>query len=114
MYGTLEKNVTAVNLEDVLKTLPDKFVVGIDACLGHSASVGKIRYVKEPLRPGAGVDKFLPPVGTCHIAGVVNVGGYMEYFVLQNTRLSVVMRMSDEIVSSIETYFGLKEMKMEA
>jgi len=33
--------------------------------------------------------------------GVVNVGGFMEYFVLQNTRLSLVMRMADVIAEGL-------------
>jgi len=43
----------------------------------------------------------LPPVGDMHITGIVNVGGFMEYFVLQNTRLSLVMKMSHIIAEAI-------------
>lgn len=31
------------------------------------------------------------------MTGIVNVGGFMEYFVLQNTRLSLVMNMANVI-----------------
>ena len=31
------------------------------------------------------------------ISGIVNVGGFMEYVVLQNTRLSLVMNMANKI-----------------
>ena len=34
-----------------------------------------------------------------HITGLVNVGGYMEYLVLQSTRLSIVFKMA-EIISA--------------
>ena len=54
-----------------------------------------------PLRPGLGVRKKLPPVGDLYIAGVVNVGGFMEYMVLQNTRLGLVMKMAQVIASGI-------------
>ncbi|MDQ0659408.1 putative sporulation protein YyaC [Paenibacillus sp. W2I17] len=60
-----------------------------------------------PLKPGAGVNKELPPVGDIHLTGIVNVGGFMEYFVLQNTRLSLVMRMSEIISSSL--YSAIRE-----
>ena len=47
------------------------------------------------------MNKQLPEVGKMHIIGVVNVGGFMEYLVLQNTRLSLVMRMAEVISESL-------------
>ncbi|ANS76429.1 sporulation protein [Paenibacillus yonginensis] len=111
LYGTLEQPVHAMNLQDTLtlinQTYEHPFIIGIDACLGQSSSVGCIQIVEGPLRPGAGVNKELPPVGDIHLTGIVNVGGFMEYFVLQNTRLSLVMRLSDIIASSL--YSAIKE-----
>ncbi|MGZ6530106.1 MAG: spore protease YyaC, partial [Tumebacillaceae bacterium] len=69
--------------------------------LGQLSSVGLVTLANGPLKPGAGVNKVLPEVGNIHLTGIVNVGGFMEYFVLQNTRLSVVMRMADTIVDSL-------------
>ncbi|MDU5948577.1 MAG: spore protease YyaC, partial [Paenibacillus macerans] len=68
---------------------------------------GSIQVVQGPLRPGAGVNKELPPVGDIHLTGIVNVGGFMEYFVLQNTRLSLVMRLADIIANCV--YTAIKE-----
>lgn len=111
LYGTLEDPVHAMNLQETLDqvaaTFDNPFIVGIDACLGQSSSVGCIQIVQGPLRPGAGVNKELPPVGDVHMTGIVNVGGFMEYFVLQNTRLSLVMRLSEIIASSL--YSAIKE-----
>ncbi|MRN53862.1 spore protease YyaC [Paenibacillus monticola] len=111
IYGTLEEPVHAINLEETLSHINERysnpFIIGIDACLGHSTSVGCIQVVEGPLKPGAGVNKQLPPVGDIHLTGIVNVGGFMEYFVLQNTRLSLVMRLSDIIASSL--YSALKQ-----
>ena len=105
VFGTLEEPVHAMNLSDTLKLIHLKyhrpFVIGIDACLGKAASVGSIIVGEGPLRPGAGVNKELPPVGDLHITGVVNVGGFMEYFVLQNTRLHLVMRMAELIAEGL-------------
>ncbi|WP_223070018.1 spore protease YyaC [Paenibacillus caui] len=113
LYGTLEQPVHAMNLQETLSQVhqkfEDPFIIGIDACLGQSSSVGCIQIVQGPLRPGAGVNKELPPVGDIHLTGIVNVGGFMEYFVLQNTRLSLVMRLSDIIASSL--YSAIKEWK---
>ncbi|MGB4514418.1 MAG: DUF1256 domain-containing protein, partial [Bacillota bacterium] len=36
-----------------------------------------------------------------HVTGIVNVGGYMEYLVLQNTRLSVVAKMAEVISKAL-------------
>jgi len=105
LYGTLEEPVHAVNLEDTLQQIRTRFhnpfVIGIDACLGQASSVGHVIAAPGPVRPGAGVNKKLPPVGDIHISGIVNIGGFMEYFVLQNTRLHLVMRMAELISESL-------------
>lgn len=105
LYGTLEDPVHAMNLQDTLTMIyskhRDPYIIGIDACLGQASSVGCIQVASGPLKPGAGVNKELPPVGDIHLTGIVNVGGFMEYFVLQNTRLSLVVRMSNIIAHSL-------------
>ncbi|MFD0621408.1 spore protease YyaC [Paenibacillus sp. GCM10027629] len=111
IYGTLDHPVHAVNLSDTLQhiesSVKNPFTIGIDACLGQTSSVGNIQVASGPVRPGAGVHKQLPPVGDMHITGIVNVGGFMEYFVLQNTRLSLVMKLSDIIANSL--YMAVKQ-----
>ncbi|HBT48146.1 MAG TPA: spore protease YyaC [Peptococcaceae bacterium] len=110
VYGTLEDPVHASNLKEKLElitaTFGNPFIMAIDACLGHSENVGNITLAPGALKPGAGVNKNLPAVGDLHFTGIVNVGGYMEYFVLQNTRLSLVMRMADQIAMAI--YRGIR------
>jgi putative sporulation protein YyaC len=105
VYGTLENPVHAVNLKETLDeinaTYHNPFLIAVDACLGQLSSVGLVTLGHGPLRPGAGVNKVLPEVGNIHLTGIVNVGGFMEYFVLQNTRLSVVMRMADCIADGL-------------
>ncbi|RUS48793.1 spore protease YyaC [Cohnella sp. AR92] len=105
LYGTLDDPVHAMNLSDTLeriaRTIPHPYIIAVDACLGQVSSVGCIQFGTGPVRPGAGVNKDLPPVGDIHLTGIVNVGGFMEYFVLQNTRLNLVMKMSDIIAAAI-------------
>lgn len=109
VYGTLDEPVHAVNLEEKINLIQtmhnEPFIVAIDACLGQLDSIGQIQICEGPLKPGAGVKKTLPSVGNMHITGVVNVGGFMEYFVLQNTRLNLVMNMAKVISASISTAF---------
>lgn len=106
VLGTIDKPVHAQNITETISHIEryynDHFVVATDAALGEFSRVGSITADKGPLLPGAGVDKKLPAIGDARIVGVVNVGGFMEYFVLQNTRLSSVMRMADEIVEVIK------------
>lgn len=105
VYGTLDEPVHAANLaeewREVRRLHPDAFVLAVDACLGRSENVGSISLRPGSLLPGSGVNKRLPAVGDGHIVGVVNVGGFMEYFVLQNTRLSLVVRMARTVATGI-------------
>ncbi|MNH88899.1 hypothetical protein D3C73_414140 [compost metagenome] len=107
LFGTLDEPVHAMNLSDTVREIHqqfrDPFIVAIDACLGQVSSVGHIQIGHGPLKPGAGVNKELPPIGNIHVTGIVNVGGFMEYFVLQNTRLSLVMNMADVIAEAIHS-----------
>lgn len=105
VFGTLDEPVHAVNLNDYIQhikqTYHRPFIIAIDACLGELKSVGDITLHDGPVRPGLGVNKELTPVGHIHLNGIVNVSGFMEYFVLQNTRLSFVMKMADAIALSL-------------
>ena len=105
VYGTLEDPIHAINLEEKLADIKKKhynpFIIGIDACLGRLKSVGSIQVGSGPVKPGAGVNKVLPEVGDIHITGIVNVSGFMEFFVLQNTRLNLVLNMAKTIADGI-------------
>ncbi|RST70973.1 spore protease YyaC [Siminovitchia acidinfaciens] len=105
VYGTLENPVHAMNLNEILqyvkKTYKKPFIIGIDACLGRLASIGEIKVGTGPLKPGAGVNKKLPEVGDVFITGIVNIAGHMEFVVLQNTRLNLVMKLAKKIAAAI-------------
>lgn len=105
VYGTLDEPVHASNMvmkiAGIKEKHPNAFVVAVDASLGRAANVGKITLAPGALKPGTGVNKELPHVGEMHYAGIINVGGHMEYFVLQNTRLSLVIKVAEKISFSI-------------
>ncbi|MBE6023045.1 MAG: spore protease YyaC [Cellulosilyticum sp.] len=106
LYGTLDKPVHAKNLDDtlahILKHHPHALIMAIDACLGAVENIGCLTLGEGSIKPGAGVKKELPPVGHLHITGIVNFSSLMNMMILQNTRLSLVMKMADTISSGIK------------
>lgn len=105
LYGNLDNPIHAKNLEKTLKEIKDKFrnpyIIAVDACLGSIQDVGKIIIENKPLTPGSAVNKALPKVGDLSITGIVNISGAMEFMVLQNTRLSIVMQIAEVISRGI-------------
>ncbi|MDD2432000.1 MAG: spore protease YyaC [Firmicutes bacterium] len=105
VFGTLEDPVHAANLTEKVAEINLKlkgpYIIALDACLGQSESIGYLSCKEGSLKPGTGVNKELPEIGDMNIVGIVNVGGFMEYFVLQNTRLNLVMQMAELLASSI-------------
>lgn len=102
VIGTIDEPAHAVNLVERMEEIPSgNTVIAVDASLGVESSVGIIQFNRGPVRPGAGVGKDLRPIGDYHLIGIVNVGGFMEYFILQNTRLSRVMQMVQQSIDII-------------
>ena len=116
IYGSLDNPIHAKNLEENLAMIqqnhPKATIIAIDACLGKQNSIGTIITGIGPLKPGAAVQKQLPEVGDIHISAIVNISGYMEYFILQNTRLSLVMQMAKQISQSIRFIDYLMEKQL--
>lgn len=110
VYGTLDNPVHARNLEETLGKAafqaPYSFNIAIDASLGVLDHVGCISVGMGPIKPGAGLKKDLPAVGDMHVTGIVNTGGFMDFLVLQSTRLSLVMRMADVIARGMHMAFN--------
>lgn len=115
VFGTLKEPVHAKNLDEnmnyIFNTIKNPLIIAIDASLGKIENIGKINLFRGPLFPGAGVNKNLSPVGDLSITGIVNMSGFMEYIVLQNTRLSLVMDMAEII--SLSLYISIKNINRE-
>lgn len=109
VYGTLENPVHATNLKEVLAVIDHNhnspLIIPVDACLGKIDRVGNLNIRCGTLSPGTAVKKELPAVGEFHISGNVNVSGFLEHMVLQNTRLSLVINMADIISRAV--FFAL-------
>ncbi|MEK4487872.1 spore protease YyaC [Psychrobacillus sp. FSL H8-0484] len=105
IVGTLDTPLHALNLEETTKALlnsPEKpYIIAIDACLGNANNIGQIIVHPGPLYPGKAVKKELPPIGEVSIKAIVNIGGFMEYNVLQSTRLNLTFEMGKVISRSL-------------
>lgn len=106
VFGNLDTPVHAKNLDEVTRLIYERFnkpfVIAIDACLGKMEHVGYITVGYGAIKPGSAVNKDLQPVGTMHITGIVNFSGFMDFLILQNTRLGTVMKMAEIISSGIK------------
>lgn len=106
VYGTLEDPLHALNLKERLALIQKRhhqpFILAVDACLGKATSVGSVVLGRGSLSPGSALKKDLPDVGDLHISGMVNVSGFMEHVVLQNTRLHVVMQMAAKVAAALQ------------
>jgi putative sporulation protein YyaC len=106
VYGTIDEPVHAMNLEETLQSIqenhPNALVIAVDACLSKVRDIGKLKFKNEAIKPGEAFDKKLSAVGDCSFVGIVNVNGFMEFYVLQNTRLSLVLKMAKECAGIIK------------
>jgi len=112
VIGTLEQPVHAVNLkttlDEIYNSYKNPYIIALDACLGRLDSVGYITLAEGPLKPGTAVQKDLPEVGDIHITGIVNINGFMQYMVLQNTRLNIVWSISEALLYIFcRTFWGM-------
>lgn len=105
VYGTLDDPIHAGNLSEKIHSInlrhKNPLIIAVDACLGKMENVGIITLGEGVIKPGAGVFKELPSVGNVYFIGTVNIAGHMEFIVLQNTRLSLVMNMAKVISQSV-------------
>ncbi|HEY5584713.1 MAG TPA: spore protease YyaC [Ruminiclostridium sp.] len=106
VFGDLDNPVHAKNLSETTSLILNKFdkpfIIAIDACLGKIEHVGHITVGTGALKPGSAVNKDLDPIGNMHITGIVNFSGFMDFLILQNTKLGLVMKIADIISSGIK------------
>lgn len=107
VLGTIENPVHAKNLHDVDTTI--YYTIAIDASLGSEEHLKHYCFDMEPIRPGRGVKKNLPPTGDCSVSFNVNMSSLMNMIVLQNTRLFDVYYPASLLADVI--YENLKEKK---
>lgn len=104
LYGTFEAPVHALTLPETLDRInsKDSLVIAVDASVGNGEQVGYIGMGYEPVRPGSGLGKELPPVGDISITGIVAMGGLAPFIMLQNASLGMVYHMAEKTFLAIQ------------
>lgn len=105
VYGTVASPIHALNIDkkliEIKEIHPHSTVIGIDACLGDSNSIGELHVRDFPIHPGKGVGKVLPDVGDASVIGIVDSSDISEVFTNRSIRLSLIMDMSKVIVDAL-------------
>lgn len=108
IYGSLSSPITAkeiVILKEYLeKTHRNKEIISIDAGVGLKREVGCIKISDSGIKPGLGVKKNLPTIGTKSIIGIVAQKTENNNLLFNETRLSLVYKMATVIADSIANY----------
>ncbi|MBU3103851.1 spore protease YyaC [Clostridium gasigenes] len=111
VYGTIESPIHALNIDNRIKEIkkihPNASIIGIDACLGDTKSIGEIHTRDYPIHPGKGVGKSLPDVGTISIIGIIDSSDSSDFFTSRSIRLYLVMEMSKVITHGLTHAYDL-------
>jgi len=86
VYGTIVEPVHALNLKETMDKIDtsNTLVIAVDASIGSIEHIGYIGLCNEPIKPGSGVGKDLPPVAIyrcpyCGIWRICALYGASEY-----------------------------------
>ena len=105
IYGTLANPIHALNLEksiyEIKRIYPCSTIIGIDACLGDTNSIGEIHVRDFPIHPGKGVGKMLPDVGDVSIIGIIDSSDNSEFFTSRSIRLNLIFEMAKVISNGL-------------
>lgn len=111
IYGTLDKPVHAMNINDYIKIIKKKNynqIIAIDACLSNKKNQGIIEIREGAITPGKGIGKILPEIGDVSIIGVVDSSDRDFHDLVQDTRLSLIYEMAEIICEGIVTGINMR------
>ena len=92
-----------------MKSHPDSFIIGIDACLGERESIGEIHVKRLPHSSWKRCGD-LPEVGNVSIVGIIDSNEYSNFLHAHTVRLNFVMEMANVISNAIlDSYNKFKE-----
>lgn len=113
LYGTFKEPVHALTLTRTLELVDftHSLVIAVDASVGAPEFVGHIGISTDPIKPGSGLGKNLPPVGDISITGIAAAGGIAPFLMLQNASLGMIYNMAEKTYIAIQT--ALYRLKLE-
>lgn len=108
VYGTLEKNIGANDVKESIKRIKElyynPFIIAIDSAISKKENIGKIVVENNGMYLGSAFNKEISYVGNLSIKGIVsenfNIPQY-NFKLLQNTSLSIVMRLAEVVSEGI-------------
>ena len=113
LYGTFQEPVHALTLPQTLTRidLTHSLVIAVDASVGSPDYIGHIGMGYDPVKPGSGLGKTLPPVGDISITGIAAASGIAPFLMLQNASLGMIYNMAEKTFYAIQT--ALYKLKLE-
>ncbi|MBO5926245.1 MAG: spore protease YyaC [Clostridia bacterium] len=109
VYGSLECPITAKEINVIYNTAkllhPKSKLLVIDAAVGDKNDVGRIKLSDYGIKPGKGIQKDLALIGDVSIIGIISDKNNSKYTIFNETRFSLVKKISDVIVDGILKYF---------
>lgn len=112
IYGTISTPIHALNIDKRLEEIyilhPNACIIGIDACLGESESIGEIHTRNSSIHPGKGVGKSLPEVGIASVIGIVDASENADSFPSRSIRLALILDMAKVITKGLIYAYSLK------
>lgn len=114
VYGRTGKTVNGINYSDYISHIKthhsSSIIIAVDACLGISKDVGRIKYIMRGLEAGAALNKKLGKVGDIGILGVVGESGKDNLQALMAVSLKNIKDLSEKIAEKI--YKMVKELSV--
>lgn len=115
VLGQLGQTVTAKEISSLKRFLKSIYPLSkslvIDAAVGLSDDVGKIKISDDGLKPGLGANKNLPKIGDGSIIGIVSPRSKNNELFINYTRFSPVYKMAETISEGIYKYVTVCEQK---
>ena len=108
VYGSLESPITAKEIKTIYNIInklhPKSKILVIDAAVGEESDIGKIKIKDVGLKPGEGINKDLQKIGDVSIIGIVSDKESSKTAIYNNTRFSLIKKISNVIIGGILEY----------
>ena len=108
IYGTLNKNVSYSNIEDILKMINKKhenaYIISVDSALSNKENIGKVFIKEGKMELGKCLNKQKIEVGNISISGVVGKNYKIPKYnfnILQNISLNEVLKLANVVYKGI-------------